>query len=51
MRYNHGLMIMVIIVVMPLLMVVLMGNVFPGVGVADDSGFTVGVGAWWCWCV
>jgi len=28
--------------VMLMLMVVLMGNVYPGVGVADDSGFTDG---------
>ena len=42
-----------VVVIMLLLMVVLMGNVhvYPGVGVADVSGFTDGVGTWWCWCV
>jgi len=40
-----------VIIVMLLLMVVLMGNVYLGVGVADVSGFTDGVGTWWCWCV
>ena len=40
-----------VVVIMLLLMVVSMGNVYPGVGVADVSGFRDGVGTWWYWCV